>query len=62
MRTKRKMPDRPAPPPGPVTVTRVYPETWWTALRLAEGDRDRLVIISATEIIVTNKSTKGSRA
>lgn len=39
---------------GPVTTTKVHPLALATALRLAGGDASRLVIVSATEIIVTN--------
>jgi hypothetical protein len=39
---------------GPVTVVRVWPEAMRVALRLADGDRSRLRVLSATEVLVCN--------
>lgn len=40
---------------NPVTVTRVWPAAMAEALRLANGDRARLRVVSATEVDVLNK-------
>jgi hypothetical protein len=39
---------------GPVTVTRVWPVVMAEVLRLADGDRSRLRVLSATEVLVCN--------
>lgn len=39
---------------GRVRVTKVHPEVWTTAMRLAKGDRKRISVQSADEVIVGN--------
>ena len=38
----------------PVSVTRVHPEVWATALKLADGDALRLEVVSSEEVAVHN--------
>jgi hypothetical protein len=45
------------PKNGPVTRTSVSPAAWTTALFLAQGDRRRLRVQSATEVLVINRSS-----
>lgn len=40
---------------GPVTVVVVSPLAWSTALRLAQGDRRRLQVVSVSAMIVRNR-------
>jgi hypothetical protein len=54
---KRSATERQRELSSPVTVTTVHKEAWETALRAAEGDVRRIVVISPTEIIVTNRRT-----
>ncbi len=42
---------------GPVTTTHVSPAAWVTALGLADGDRSRLRVISATTVVVVNRGS-----
>ena len=41
---------------GPVTVTRVDPQVWRVAIRLACGDRGRLRVVDRTSVVVVNVS------
>lgn len=55
-RRRRQAPAR----SGPVQVTRVHPEAWRMALRIAGGDAGRLVVLGPTAIVVTNHSRHGA--
>jgi len=53
-----RRPERQRRRSGPVTVMRVNPALWEAALRAAEGDARRLMIVSATTVIVTNNGDR----
>lgn len=38
----------------PVTVTKVEPRIWATALKLAKGDTSRIQVEGATSVVVRN--------
>jgi hypothetical protein len=42
------------PRSGPVSVVRVHPAAWETALRLAGGDRHRLRVRDSRTVVVVN--------
>jgi hypothetical protein len=46
---------------GPVQITRVHPEVWRAALRIAGGDAGRLVVLGPTAVVVANHSRYGAR-
>ncbi len=46
---------------GPVVTIRVDPLVWAVALEVADGDVQRIKVISATEVLVKNNSTAGRR-
>jgi len=41
-----------------VKVIKVDPRVWRTAMRLAKGDRSRIVVMGTEEVIVLNPRTK----
>jgi len=51
---KRLAPSPSSPATSPVSASRPDPLAWRTARKLAKGDVSRLVVISRTEILVTN--------
>lgn len=51
-RRRRRAPRRTAP----VTVTRVDPQVWRIAIRLAKGDMGRLRVVDSTSVVVINVS------
>lgn len=52
MKQQRRKPRR----AEPVTVIKVLPIIWEHAMQAANGDGTRIKIISATEVLVTNRS------
>lgn len=40
---------------GPVTVIQIDPLVWACAMELADGDAQRIRVLSATAVIVTNQ-------
>jgi hypothetical protein len=49
-----KLPRRTGSRSGPVRAERVDPRVWQTALRLADGDRSRIRVISPRKVEVIN--------
>ena len=43
---------------SPVQTTRPHPQAWREAKRLAGGDASRLLVVSATEIVVANTKVR----